>query len=374
MPTSNRRPGWLPLLALLWACGGGGPQGPAAPSSQLSLPTCGPPPPPAALSDVLPCPSSNEIAEINQEIPIRLPAEVLSGRVFCGNGTDAPRLTAIQTSIYQALVFLKRLRFTRPLPWTHDAVYDWFRRVVRELVVEVSATDISHNAGGAVFIVFRTAEIQRASNSLADVPFAGLVHEARHSDGGGHNCGTGDRRVDDLGAFGVQYYLLVWIAEYSAESDSVRAWARRQAWTLLTSGVFCAECRPQSGSLAGAITASIDPNPVRPTKIEQSATQLALSFSSTEAETAGVEVTITRMEWDVVRVTTGESLAIPPRINDVPTVLRPYGSTTQTFGIAGLPLIFRAPPPGEDVVIRLRVQATDALGNSLSTETSAPVR
>ncbi len=74
--------------------------------------------------------------------------------------------------------------------------------------------------------------------------FEGIVHEARHADGGGHTCngGKSDRRASDLGAFGAQYYLLEWIADYSHEPADVRAYASFRAWQLRQGGAFCEEC------------------------------------------------------------------------------------------------------------------------------------
>jgi hypothetical protein len=33
-----------------------------------------------------------------------------------------------------------------------------------------------------------------------------VIHEARHSQGFYHSCGTKDRTIAELGAFGVQYW------------------------------------------------------------------------------------------------------------------------------------------------------------------------
>ncbi len=44
------------------------------------------------------------------------------------------------------------------------------------------------------------------------------VHEARHNQGYGHTCGTNDRTLAEMGAWGVQYYLDAWLADYSDSS------------------------------------------------------------------------------------------------------------------------------------------------------------
>ena len=42
-----------------------------------------------------------------------------------------------------------------------------------------------------------------------------FVHEARHNNGKPHTCGANDQTLDELGAWGAQYYLGIWTALYS---------------------------------------------------------------------------------------------------------------------------------------------------------------
>jgi hypothetical protein len=79
--------------------------------------------------------------------------------------------------------------------------------------------------------------------TIATVDAAGLVHEARHADGPLHTCGNKDQTVAEMGAFGVEYLFIVWVADYSAEPQAYRDYFRWAAWKLRSSGgAFCVEC------------------------------------------------------------------------------------------------------------------------------------
>lgn len=45
-----------------------------------------------------------------------------------------------------------------------------------------------------------------------------FVHEARHANGWPYTCGNLDSTLDELGAWGVQYYLERWLAAHSDPS------------------------------------------------------------------------------------------------------------------------------------------------------------
>jgi hypothetical protein len=71
-----------------------------------------------------------------------------------------------------------------------------------------------------------------------------MVHEARHVRGAPHTCGQSqDNTIADLGAFGVQYHLLMWLANHWPEANQLeREYAlNRAAWLRATA--FCGECQ-----------------------------------------------------------------------------------------------------------------------------------
>ena len=73
----------------------------------------------------------------------------------------------------------------------------------------------------------------------------GLVHEARHADIHiPHTCPTDqtkDAQTGDMGAYGVQYWLMMWVAEYSDASPETREWYG-YAYRRFRFTAFCQEC------------------------------------------------------------------------------------------------------------------------------------
>jgi hypothetical protein len=45
-----------------------------------------------------------------------------------------------------------------------------------------------------------------------------LVHEARHAQGLAHTCGTKDQTIEEMGSWGVQYYLTRWLVEHTDQA------------------------------------------------------------------------------------------------------------------------------------------------------------
>jgi hypothetical protein len=70
-----------------------------------------------------------------------------------------------------------------------------------------------------------------------------LVHEARHADASlPHTCGNLDNTIAELGSFGVQYSLMLWIgSHWPAATPAERDFALNRA-ALLRSFAFCREC------------------------------------------------------------------------------------------------------------------------------------
>ncbi|MGB7539536.1 MAG: hypothetical protein WBM17_13435 [Anaerolineales bacterium] len=82
-----------------------------------------------------------------------------------------------------------------------------------------------------------------------------MIHEARHSQGIYHTCGTRDQTVAEMGAFGVQYWTYVWLAYHSdpafmtpggSQPNLYREINRNMAVRFQT-GPFCEEPTPTPG-------------------------------------------------------------------------------------------------------------------------------
>ncbi len=198
------------------------------------------------LTDNPPCPTRAEIEAVNRDIPVRLFSDPTAGVLDCREQGGSMDLTWAQKRVYQALLFLKRLRFDAPLPWTDKAVYDWLRETIPEgIVIESTGTSRSCiHCGGPVHIVLMSASQKIADHNLSivDTPYAVIVHEARHAEGWGHSCGYADRTVAEMGASGVQYWLRRWIADHSDEPAPIREFNGGIAKLQLQLN-FCCECR-----------------------------------------------------------------------------------------------------------------------------------
>jgi hypothetical protein len=77
---------------------------------------------------------------------------------------------------------------------------------------------------------------------LPIIPLAVLVHEARHIEAGPHTCSSSDNTIAELGASGVQYYLMLWLGEHSTDilSQADREYCLSNAASLKLG--FCQEC------------------------------------------------------------------------------------------------------------------------------------
>ena len=199
----------------------------------------------------LPCPTPAEMDELRREMPVVFIGDVSAGVLACRASEGSVDLTVVQNNVYQSLLFLKRLQFSRPLPWTELSAYDWLRSVIPDGIV-VDSFGLSHSCLkclGPIHVIYSSYEQLRPIVGHLIINL--LVHEARHAQGFGHSCGfstevrafTRDKSVAELGGYGVHYSLSYWIANYSNEPPLVRDYFGEHAARLLGGGVFCCECR-----------------------------------------------------------------------------------------------------------------------------------
>ena len=223
------------VVAVAASCG----DTPAAPS-QADLPPCGPAPLRVTLTTPLACPSKAEIDQLNGELWVIFQPETTEGDLVCRETEGSADLTWVQAQTYLSLLYLRRLRFDQPLPWTPLPIYEWLRQTFQRIIVDFG--NMSYYKASVIYIMVPGSTASRPwPLTLGSLSASLYVHEARHGDVGGHPCGNDDNRVSDLGAFGAEYYFYRWIADHSAEPQDVRAWANRAAWEV-RSDRFCAEC------------------------------------------------------------------------------------------------------------------------------------
>lgn len=163
-------------------------------------------------------------------------------------------MTLLQERAYQAILVLSWVRFDTPLPWTDKSLDTWFEHAIHGVDFR-SDSQFSYCCEPGGLIVIQTnnlyvltptddpSQIWDEVRGLASV----LVHEARHNEGYGHTCGTKDQTVDELGAWGVEYYLLLWFGTHSNVSpDSYKQAARQDAAAMLHPDAFF--CHPNASA------------------------------------------------------------------------------------------------------------------------------
>ena len=184
------------------------------------------------------CPSVDEIRAIDRDLRLEFdsdPTKDVVSAERCTESGGSRNLTVMQARVYRALATLRRLTFREPLPWTRDPVYRWFTRTVRGVRFRGDITNSSCcgpdrliNVAARLQVVngrtqsgFGLAVTDPASRMPTDfrmiVQFLQLlVHEARHRDGKPHTCGTRDRTLAEMGAYGAAWAFQRWTAEQAA--------------------------------------------------------------------------------------------------------------------------------------------------------------
>jgi hypothetical protein len=244
MRMGPRRTCLLAVLAAAVACGSDLPTepertcpAPARPSARVELP-----PGPAA------CPTAAAIAGLG--IPVSFEGDIGGSTLVCRAADGSLDLNVVQKNVYNALLFMQRVEFDTPLPWTDKTLWEWFRSAVWGVRIR---TDIETHLCCAPFRVINLLGTIITDSTLPAEYVSMMVHEGRHADGPRHTCGgqmtefgrvfTLDQRVSDMGAFGVQYSVLQWIGLHWREATQAdRDYAlNRAAWLRLTA--FCYECQ-----------------------------------------------------------------------------------------------------------------------------------
>jgi hypothetical protein len=175
------------------------------------------------------CPTPPEIARIDSDLRLEFLDDPTAGTRPCSAGAGSADLSRMKLRVYQALLLMQRLEFNSPLPWTTSAtLYEWFVGVVRGIRFSSSFSISSCcNPARVLNVVTGLASFQESSNtpgvrSQTIVSTMGLfLHEARHAEGWRHSCGTDDRTIDEMAAWGVQYYWNLWASNHTRAPSTV---------------------------------------------------------------------------------------------------------------------------------------------------------
>jgi len=219
------------------------------------------------------------------------------GRKVCSEAGGSVDLDLFQLRGYQALLILRAMRFDEPLPWTDRTLFDWFveevdgvafvsggpgnessfccrqTRVIQMsglgIRIDDASTWIDAQAAAPQGLMQPEGRLHQGMQSILVI----LVHLARVSEAGGRKevCPEPwqDRRPEDLGPWGVEYYFLTWLADHSGSNflaapgsnpSFYRDVARQDAQTILETR-FCEQSleTPGPSALLGASLENADP-------------------------------------------------------------------------------------------------------------------
>lgn len=224
---------------------------PITPST--SPPTTATSPPPLVTSSTVEqllarCPFPDELAAVDASVSMTFTTDPSAGRLVCTAAQGSRDLTNLQERAYQAILIFTWIRFDTPVPWTDLTLDAWFAHAIHGIDFRGDAQNsYCCEPGGVIviqtnnlYVLTRTDDPHQtwdATRGLASV----FVHEARHNEGFGHTCGTKDNTIAELGAWGVEYYFLLWLGTHSDPSivpDLYRSAASLDAQQML-SAFFC---------------------------------------------------------------------------------------------------------------------------------------
>ena len=168
------------------------------------------------------CPSSAEVSTINAGFTLSFEADPTSGKFVCTPAQGSVNLTEMQRRVYQTLLAMKNLQFAEPLPWTSKSLYTWlndsltgirFRDDITYSYCCDPANTINVRVSSNSYLLLTTRWVEpQLAGGLMDLAVL-FAHEARHANGYPHTCGTDDNTIAEMGAWGIQYYLTLWLSQ-----------------------------------------------------------------------------------------------------------------------------------------------------------------
>jgi hypothetical protein len=238
-----------------------------SPANPRPTPAATPPPTPtvstATIEQILDrCPSPADLASVDASVSMTFTSDPSAGQLVCTAAKGSRDLTRLQERAYQAVLMFTWIRFDTPLPWTNLALDAWFAQAIHGVDFRSDGPYSYCCAAGGV-IVIQTPNLAVLSPTKFYDPdlkivrddiwgavrglAALFIHEARHNQGYLHTCtmgpraGQNDNTIAELGAWGVEYYFLLWLGTHSnpvVVPEKFRLTARRDAEGMPAT-VFC---------------------------------------------------------------------------------------------------------------------------------------
>jgi hypothetical protein len=205
--------------------------GVVVPSRQTPTPDDVPDPTPLNLAPVdrflMTCPTREQLAAVDADLKLSFDTDPTKGQPLACTAAGGSRdLSPMKKRVYNTLLLMQQLRFDQPLPWTTAPLYRWFVGAVKGIRFRADIEHSSCCTSPGTLNMAATHMVIRYTDRWVEPETHGglsgfllvLVHEARHADGAIHTCGTRDKTVEELGAWGAQYYLARWLTEHTDQT------------------------------------------------------------------------------------------------------------------------------------------------------------
>jgi hypothetical protein len=178
------------------------------------------------------CPTAAEIQSILADISFTFEVDPTAGTLACRASEGSLDLSPLKKRAYQSFLIMKYIAFDAPLPWTEKSLYAWFVGSIKGVRLRsdipnsfccgpLNTINILVADNSYLMLTDRWIDPQMGGGLMDTMVL--YVHEARHNEGYGHMCpGGNDRTLSEMSAWGVQYYLLQWLAQH-ADPDFFRA-------------------------------------------------------------------------------------------------------------------------------------------------------
>jgi hypothetical protein len=149
-----------------------------------------------------------------------------AGTLVCEASQDSADLTELQKRAYQTIYVMRLLQFSRPLPWTEKPLYDWLVDTIDGIrYVNGGISRCCEPENIIVIALNEDSPLLQTDRWVVNDEGDGLMqptllyaHEARHNEGFLHTCTTrngDDNTLEEMGAWAIQHYLALWMAQYS---------------------------------------------------------------------------------------------------------------------------------------------------------------
>jgi hypothetical protein len=191
------------------------------------------------------CPTAAEVDSVREVNVIWDELAQAALPLVCRAADGSADLTRIQKRIYFALILMKELRFTQPLPWTDKPLYEWFRDLTNGVRYTAGDGNSSCCFGDRIPNIYYDPQDERPVTwSLVMSSIGLLVHESRHIETGPHRCQyKWDNLVSEYNGYGVSYTFYKYVGLYSDPAVIPVEYRPNALWIACRQlgGQFCME-------------------------------------------------------------------------------------------------------------------------------------